>query len=149
MAIPLTPEGNLTRVQRKLLRVHECMAHIGLAEIQHLAREGYFGESLKCIASCKKPLCHACCLGKAHKRPVSSDTTPLKATHLHPGDCVACNQLESNVPGKLAVLKGNHLKMPIMPAPSSLTMPPIKSTFPCISLQERKRLFKPKEDLKN
>jgi hypothetical protein len=110
MAIPLTPEGNLTRVQRKLLRVHECMAHIGLAEIQHLAREGYFGESLKCIASCKKPLCHACCLGKAHKRPVSSDTTPLKATHLHPGDCVACNQLESNVPGKLAVLKGKPSK---------------------------------------
>jgi len=108
--LPLAPESNLTRPQRKLLPVHKCMAHIGFNEIQRLARHGYFGDSLKCIASCDKPLCHACCLGKAHKRPISSDTTPLKATHMIPGDCIACDQLESNVPGKIAVLKGKPSK---------------------------------------
>jgi transposase InsO family protein len=30
--------------------------------------------------------------------------------HLKPSDCVACDQLESNVPGKLAVLKGKPSK---------------------------------------
>jgi len=69
-----------------------------------------FGESLKCIGSCDKPLCHACCLGKAHKRPIPTDNTPLKASHLHAGDCVSCDQLESNAPGWVATLKGKPSK---------------------------------------
>jgi hypothetical protein len=49
-------------------------------------------------------------LGKAQKRPISTDSTPLKATHLHAGDCVSCNQLESNAPGRVATLKGKPSK---------------------------------------
>jgi len=108
--ISLPSNTNLSRPQRKLLHVHERLGHIGMDEIQQLARNGYFGESLTCIGSCDKPLCHACCLGKAHKRPISVDTTPLKATHLRAGDCVSCDQLESNTPGRVATLKGKPSK---------------------------------------
>jgi len=55
-------------------------------------------------------LCHACCLGKAHKRPINPNSTPLRATHLRPGDCVSTDQLESNAPGRIAVLKGRPSK---------------------------------------
>jgi hypothetical protein len=50
---------------------------------------------------------------------VLSTTTPLKAiTHLHPGDCISSDQLESNALGKFAILMGVHSKMNTMPAPS-------------------------------
>ncbi len=87
---------NLSRVQHKLLHIHERMGHLGLDEIQHPAHTGYFGDSLHSIGSCEKPLCHA---GKAQKRPISTTSTPIKATHVHPGDCESCDQLESNAPG--------------------------------------------------
>jgi len=103
---PVDSPTSLTKTQRKLLHVHERMAHLGFDDIQHLARSGYFGDSLRCIGTCDKPLCHACCLGKAQKRPVTTESTPLKAMHLHPGDCVSTDQLESNTPGKIPVLKG-------------------------------------------
>jgi hypothetical protein len=86
------------------------MAHLGFDEIQSLACLGHFGDSIRCIGSCDKPLCHACCVGKAHKCLVSSDSTPLKATHLLPGACVSTDQLESNAPGKIAVLTGHPSK---------------------------------------
>jgi len=104
------PNTNLSKSQRKLLHIHERMAHLNFDEIQNLARSGYFGDSLRCIGSCDKPLCHACCLGKAHKHPVSTTSTPLKATHLLPGDCVSTDQLESNAPEKIPVLKGRPSK---------------------------------------
>jgi hypothetical protein len=109
-ATTAVPSSNLSKAQRKLLHVHERMAHLGFDELQLLARQGHFGDSLRCIGSCDKPLCHACCLGKAQKRPVSTTTTPLKATHLVPGACVSTDQLESNTPGKIAVLKGRPSK---------------------------------------
>jgi len=34
----------------------------------------------------------------------------LKATHLHPGDCISTDQLESNAPGRIPVLKGHPSK---------------------------------------
>jgi transposase InsO family protein len=34
----------------------------------------------------------------------------LKATHLHPGDCISTDQLESNAPGGIPVLKGRPSK---------------------------------------
>jgi len=34
----------------------------------------------------------------------------LKATHLKPGDCISCDQLESSAPGRIAVLKGRPSK---------------------------------------
>jgi hypothetical protein len=105
MEVPSSPDTNLTKVQRKLLNIHECIGHLGLDAVQQLARNVYFGDSLCCIGSCDKPLCHACCLGKAHKRPISSNTTPLRAHQLHPGDYISCDQHESNAPGRIAVLK--------------------------------------------
>jgi hypothetical protein len=108
--VPPLPTTNLSKVQQKLLHVHECMAHLGFDNIQQLARDGYFGDTLHCIGSCDKPLCHACCMGKAHKRHVSTNTSPLKATHIQPGDCISCDQLESNAPGRIAILKGKPSK---------------------------------------
>jgi hypothetical protein len=108
--VTTSPTTNLTKVQCKLLHIHECMAHLGFDEIQQLARDGHFGDSLRCTSSCDKPLCHACCLGKAHKRPVTANSTPLKAAHVQPGDCISCDQLQSNAPGRIAVLKGRPSK---------------------------------------
>jgi hypothetical protein len=70
-AVSEAPGANLSKVQCKLLHIHERMAHLGFDEIQSLARLGHFGDSIRCIGSCDKPLCHACCLGKAHKCLVS------------------------------------------------------------------------------
>jgi hypothetical protein len=141
---------NLTKIQRKLLlHVHERMAHLGFDDIQHLAHSSYFGDSLRCIGNCDKPLCHACCLGKAHKRPVSTGSTPLKATHLHPGDCISTDQLESNAPGRIPVLKCVHLRNSIMPALSLPTMHLIKFILPCIALLAPMRPLLLSIDLKN
>jgi hypothetical protein len=101
---------NLTRTQRLLLLVHESMAHLNLDHVQRLARDGYFGETLKCIGTCTKPLCRACCTGKAHQRAKSKTGTPLKTNHLKPGDCISCDQLQSNTPGKIPVWKGSPSK---------------------------------------
>ncbi len=106
-ATAYTGELNLTRTQRLLLLVHASMAHLHLDEVQQLARAGFFGDSLRCIGSCDKPLCHACCIGKPRQRSISTTGTPLKAAHLKPGDCVSSDQLESNAPGRVAVWKGN------------------------------------------
>jgi hypothetical protein len=86
------------------------MAHLNLDDVQRLARSGYFGDSLRCIGSCDKPLCHACCTGKSIQRSVPSDGTPIKADHLKPGDCISTDQLESNSPGRVAVWKGTPSK---------------------------------------
>lgn len=107
---PTRTVDNITRTQRLLLLVHESMAHLHLNEVQRLARSGYFGDSLRCIGSCDKPLCHACCTGKAVQRSVPSDGTPIKTDHLKPGDCISTDQLESNSPGRVAVWKGQPSK---------------------------------------
>jgi len=104
--VAYTGELNLSRTQRLLLLVHASMAHLHLDEVQRLARAGYFGDSLRCIGSCDKPKCRACCIGKAHQRTISTNGTPLKAEHLRPGDCISSDQLESNAPGRIAVWKG-------------------------------------------
>ena len=59
---------NLSRTQRLLLLVHQRMAYLNLDHVQRFARSGYFGESLRCIGSCDRPLCIACCTGKASQR---------------------------------------------------------------------------------
>ena len=102
---------NLSRTQRLLLLVHQRMAHLNLDRVQRLARGGYFGEALRCIGSCDKPLCSACCTGKASQRPARKDGSPLKAGHLKPGDCVSCDQLQSNTPGRIPVWKGEPSKL--------------------------------------
>jgi hypothetical protein len=75
--------------------------------VQSLAKEGVFGPNNIEISSCNPPLCKACIHGKQHHCPISSATTgPLDSTHLQPGDCVSCDQLESTMPGLIPTYKG-------------------------------------------
>jgi hypothetical protein len=54
--VPTSPTTNLTRVQCKLLHIHECMAHLRFDEVQQLVWDGHFGDNLHCISACDKPL---------------------------------------------------------------------------------------------
>jgi hypothetical protein len=89
---------NLSQVQHQLLWVHYCLGHPGMDRIQALARAGILPKHL---ASCPKPLCTSCQLGKAHRSATPSTGTPLDVGHLNPGDCVSVDQLESNTPGSV------------------------------------------------
>jgi hypothetical protein len=92
--------------EKELLRIHQCLAHIPMARIQRLAKQGYFSPRL---ATCRIPLCQACVYGKLtrtpwrknkdHQRKIGGETTA-------PGECVSVDQLESSVPGIIGQLKG-------------------------------------------
>jgi hypothetical protein len=77
--------------------------------VQTLAREGLLGPNNVDIASCDPPLCKACIHGIQHRHSISSTITdgPIDATHLTPGDCISCDQLESTSPGLIPDFKGS------------------------------------------
>jgi hypothetical protein len=94
---------NLTEIQRQLIRVHHRLGHLGFDSIQRLARLGLLPQQL---ATCPKPLCSSCQLGKAHRVALPSPGAPLDSGHLLPGDCVSVDQLESNTPGLVPQTRG-------------------------------------------
>jgi hypothetical protein len=99
---------NLTTSQRKLLHRHCQLGHLHMARVQALAKEGLFGSSNKDIANCEPPLCRACVHGKQHRRPINLALAgSLDSSHLQPGDCISCDQLESTSPGLIATFKGS------------------------------------------
>jgi hypothetical protein len=78
-----------------------------MAQIQALAKEGIFGPNGKDIATCNIPLDKACIHRKHRCQPNSLVTTgPLDSSHLQPGACISCDQLESISPGLIPRFKG-------------------------------------------
>ena len=59
------PNSNVSKVTQELLKWHERLAHNNFDVLQQLAREGYLPIE---IATCEKPICASCQIGKAHKR---------------------------------------------------------------------------------
>jgi hypothetical protein len=122
--LPTIENCNLTSSQRKLLHRHHQLAHLHMTCIRALAKEGIFGPNSKDITDYDIPLCKACIHGKQHHRPISSASTgPLDASHLQPGDCISCDQLESTSPGLIPTLK-----VPLQPLP--ITLEPFLSITP-------------------
>jgi hypothetical protein len=97
---------NLTSVQHKLLHAHQKLGHLNFDTVQYLARSGVLGPAFQSIGNCPIPLCHACVHGKQHCHSVPHDPLPLDVSHLEPGDCVSCDQLESLAPGLIPVYHG-------------------------------------------
>jgi len=64
----------------------------------------------KHLATCPKPLCSSCQLGKAHRTATPSPGKLLDAGNLHPGDCVSVDQLECNTPGSVPTSRGTPTK---------------------------------------
>ena len=81
--------------------LHEL--HMGFAKIQQLAHQGLFPKN---IAKCEHLICLACQFGKVHCQKVPSTAATIDAGNLHPGDCISCDQLESNTPGMIPTWKG-------------------------------------------
>ena len=65
---------------------------------------------------CQPPLCEACEVARARKRPTGATTkTPnldvidgIRAGDLQPGDCVSVDQYESSVRGRRPETKGHE-----------------------------------------
>ena len=113
---------NLSDAQKELLRWHFKLGHFNLNWIQRLTRirEGeenaVLPTHLKSATSCPIPLCAACQLAKAHRRPeqavehqkVRSKDGNLKDGHLVPGMVVSTDQFVSKVHGRLPHTMGKE-----------------------------------------
>jgi hypothetical protein len=100
------PPTSLTSNQRKLLHAHQKLGYLNLDMVQYLARSGALGSSIQSAGNCPVPLCHACIHGKQHRHSIPPDSTPIDVSHLDPGDCVSCDQLESSPPGLIPTDRG-------------------------------------------
>jgi len=86
-----------------LLKLHYRLAHMSFACIQQLAHDGKLP---KHIANCKHLVCPACQYGKAYQCPVTHEHTAIDSVQSIPGECVSTDQLESNTPGRIPVMRG-------------------------------------------
>ena len=100
---------NLTPGQKDLLKWHQRLGHLGFQWIQWLARQGHLGKSGITMAACDAPLCAACQLGRAKKRPTGSKHElkhpgagdKMNTDILFPGQAIATDQFSSRVPGRI------------------------------------------------
>jgi len=97
---------NLTSVQHKLLHAHQKLGRLNFDTVQNLAGSGVLGPAFRSIGNCPISLCRACVHGKQHHCSVPRDPLPLDVSHLEPGDCISCNQLESSAPGLIPIYRG-------------------------------------------
>ena len=132
---------NLTAAQKELLLWHFRLGHLGFAHLQQLMRQRTIQDIGNtdpitskpeskptkaiivdpCITpknpstrTCQPPLCAACQIARAKKRPTDVSTTTihrealLKIQDLEPGARVSVDQYESSVRGRLATSKGKE-----------------------------------------
>ena len=124
---------NITSCQRELLLWHFRLAHLGFRHIQKLMRARECTDTIQSIPNlssgepidksafkhpclitkspatptCLPPLCAACEIAKAKRRPTKVTQVKvlqqhlLKTNQLFPGDCVSLDQYESAVRGQL------------------------------------------------
>jgi hypothetical protein len=103
--MPAWSKPNLSQVQHLKLLMHERCNHRHMADISKWIRQGLLPVSPS-IANCPDPICHACQLGKAHRRPHNKATGGITANASHPGEGVSADQLEAGCPGRIPTTKG-------------------------------------------
>ena len=104
-----TLNHNLSPGQKDLLKWHQRLGHLGFQWIKWLARTGFLGNVGTRMTACESPLCPACQLARAHKRPTGSKHEQkhanagdqMKANVLFPGQAIATDQYETRVPGRI------------------------------------------------
>jgi GAG-pre-integrase domain len=97
--------GPTLKPEAELLQWHERLSHMPLRRIQQLAVDGILPRRL---ARCKCLLCPACVYGKMTRRkwwnsPITKFITPHDVER---GSMVSVDQLQSNIPGFIAQMKG-------------------------------------------
>jgi hypothetical protein len=87
---------------------YQRMGLLNMSTIQELAKQDFFGPTSKLIKSCETPLCKACQHAKQHTSPITPNTATgiIDALHLHPGDCISGDQIESSSPGLIPTYRG-------------------------------------------
>jgi len=103
--MPAWSKPNLSQVQHLKLLMHERCNHRHMADINKWIRQGLLPVSPS-VASCPDPICHACQLGKARRRPHNKATGGITANASHPGEGVSADQLEAGCPGRIPTTKG-------------------------------------------
>ena len=115
---------NLSRAQKALKLDHDRLGHLSMQMIQRLYQpadhdspdfDGHPTSGNPCLVAkdaaqikCKTPVCEACEVARARKRPTgATKVTPvaevvdgIRAEDLKPGDCVSVDQYESSVRGR-------------------------------------------------
>ena len=95
-----------------LLEYHHRYGHLSFAKLRHLALEG---EIPRRLAKIKPPMCTACLLGKATRKPwrykPSSQELSRQRIITSPGQCVSVDQMVSSTPGYVAQLRGRATKL--------------------------------------
>lgn len=89
----------------ELLIWHDRLAHLPMRRIQRLAQRGILPKRL---SKCNVPVCPACLYGKLTRKPwrTSKQKSPIAPANLKPGELVSVDQIQSNVPGFIAQMKG-------------------------------------------
>jgi len=105
-------EENLTAIspQTELLRWHYRLGHTAFKRIKLLALLGILPRRLATVES---PKCAGCMYGALTKRPWRTKGSSNRGKLFQakaPGDCVSVDQLESSLPGFIALLKGRPTK---------------------------------------
>ena len=117
---------NLTKTQKELLLDHHRLGHYNMQGLQHLYRADKLDSSSKPsmisrasgITTCDIPLCFACQISKAKRRPSATKITKdlpsrqdvLSYDQLEPGDRCSMDQYESSVRGRLPHTQGKELE---------------------------------------
>ena len=123
---------NLSAAQKQLKLDHDRLGHLSMRLIQKLYQpedlssmdfDGHPVSGNPCLLAkdsaqlrCQPPLCEACEVARARKRPTGATTkTPnmdvidgIRAEDLNPGDCVSVDQYESSVRGRRPETKGRE-----------------------------------------
>ena len=100
---------NLSNVQRKLLRWHRILGHVGFHNTQAMARNVL---KPKEIANCLIPECGSCQLGKQQRNYVSTNGggSSIKKDKVNPRDLTHSNQFSSSQPGLVPQSSGRLLQ---------------------------------------
>ena len=123
---------NLSDAQKRLKLDHDRLGHLSMQLIQKLYQpedmtspdfDGHPTSGLPCLIArdsaqlrCSPPLCEACEVARARKRPTGATRIKanpetldsIRADDLSPGDCVSVDQYESSVRGRRLETKGRE-----------------------------------------
>jgi GAG-pre-integrase domain len=91
--------------EEELMKWHQRLSHMPMSRIQKLALSGTLPNR---IAKCRRPLCPACAYGKMTRRKwrTTPDTSSITPKNITCGSMVSVDQLQSNIPGLTAPMKG-------------------------------------------
>jgi len=116
----LTRESNLnlTPGQKRLLRWHHALVHIGFSTVRHIGKLGWLGSQGVSLGDPKipSPLCGSCQYRKGHKQSTQATKTvalpqaqgAITKNNLVPGDLVSMDHMVIKQPGRRFESRGRE-----------------------------------------